>query len=132
MTSDDIKAVQIIATTKDGKHIIAVSDEKPLIRHIVSCCNVAKLKDELFKQCALKEIMEEQIMQLERDEYKIQDDGIWISKKALEECKQHYCKVADKFSPKPKKQDLDFRYSFYLGKADVYVDLLKHFESLEL
>ena len=43
-------------------------------------------------------------MQLERDEYKIQDDGIWISKKALEECKKHYRKVADKFKPKPKKQ----------------------------
>lgn len=70
-------------------------------------------------------------MQLENDEYRIDGDGIWISKKALEECKQHYCKVADEFKPKPKKQDLDLRYPFYLGKADVYVDLLKHFEPLE-
>lgn len=70
-------------------------------------------------------------MQLERDEYRIQDEGIWISKKALEECKQHYCKVADKFSPKPKKQDLDFRYPFYFGKADICNDLLKHFEPQE-
>jgi hypothetical protein len=31
MTSDDIKSVQIIAVTKEGKHIMAVSDEKPLI-----------------------------------------------------------------------------------------------------
>ena len=59
MTSDDIKSVQIIATTKDGKHIMAVSDEKPLIWHIVSCCKFAKLKDELFEQCSLTEIMDE-------------------------------------------------------------------------
>jgi hypothetical protein len=71
-------------------------------------------------------------MVLRKDEYVVYDDKITISKKALEECKQHYCKVADKFSPKPKKQDLDFRYPFYLGKADICVDLLKHFEPLEL
>ena len=71
-------------------------------------------------------------MQLERDEFKITDDGIWISKKALEECKKHYCKVADKFKPKKKDADLDFKYPFYIGKADMCVDLLKHFEPLEL
>ena len=27
MTSDDIKSAQILATTKDGKHLMAVSDE---------------------------------------------------------------------------------------------------------
>ena len=70
-------------------------------------------------------------MQLQNDEYRIEGDGIWISKAALEECKRHYCKVADKFSIKPKKQELDFRYPFYLGKADICVDLLKHFEPLE-
>lgn len=58
MTSDDIKSVQIIATTKDGKHIIAVSDEKPLIWYITACCKFAKLREELFEQCSLKEIME--------------------------------------------------------------------------
>ena len=61
MTTDDIKSVQIIATTKDGKHLMAVSDEKPLIWHIATCCKFAKLKDELFEQCSLKEIMEEQL-----------------------------------------------------------------------
>ena len=58
MTSDDIKSVQIIATTKDGKHIMAVSDERHLIWYIASCCKFVKLKDELFEQCSLKEIME--------------------------------------------------------------------------
>lgn len=66
-------------------------------------------------------------MILQDDEYKIQDDGIWISKAALEECKQHYCKVADKCHlGKNSLQKV-----FYTGKADVYVDLLKHFEPLE-
>ena len=59
MTSNDIKSVQSIATLRDGKHILAVSDEEPLIWHIAACCKFAKLKDELFEQCSLKEIMEE-------------------------------------------------------------------------
>ena len=66
-------------------------------------------------------------MQLEQDEYRIQDEGIWISKKALEECKKHYCNVADKCHLG--KNNL--QKVFYTGKADVYVDLLKHFEQLE-
>ena len=127
MTSEDIQSVQIIATTKDGKHIMAVSDEKPLIWHIASCCKFAKLKDELFEQCSLKEIMEEQAMILQSDEYKIQDDGIWISKKALEECKQHYEQVAEHCFDK----ENDFKTLFYMGKSNVYNDLLKHFEPLE-
>lgn len=36
MTSDDIKKVQIIATTKDGQHLLSVSDDKILIRCILS------------------------------------------------------------------------------------------------
>ena len=59
MTSDDIKSVQIIATTKDGKHIMAVSDDKILIRCIAEWCKFVKLKEELFEQCSLKEVMEE-------------------------------------------------------------------------
>jgi len=66
-------------------------------------------------------------MVLQSDEFKIQDDGIWISKAALEECKKHYCKVADKCHLG--KNNL--QKVFYMGKADVYVDLLKHFEPLE-
>ena len=59
MTSDDIKSVQIIATTNDGKHIMAVSDDKILIRCIAEWCKFAKLKEELFEQCSLKDVMEE-------------------------------------------------------------------------
>ena len=70
-------------------------------------------------------------MTLRKDEYRIEGDGIWISKKALEECRDHYCKVADKFKPKKKDIAIDFKYPFYFGKADVCIDLLKHFEPLE-
>ena len=59
MTSDDIKSVQIIATTNDGKHIMAVSDDKILIRCIVEWCKFVKLKDELFEQCSLKELIDD-------------------------------------------------------------------------
>ena len=66
-------------------------------------------------------------MQLEQDEYRIQDDGIWISKKALEECKQHYKQVAENcFDEKNELKTL-----FYIGKSNVYSELLKHFEQLE-
>lgn len=37
---------------------MAVSEGKPLIWHIASCCKFVKLKDELFEQCSLKEIMD--------------------------------------------------------------------------
>ena len=67
-------------------------------------------------------------MVLQKDEFRIEGDGIWISKKALEECKQHYCKVADKCH----LGKSNLHKVFYTGKADVYIDLLKHFETLEL
>lgn len=57
MTTDDIKSVQIIATTKDGKHLMAVSDDKILICCIAAWCKFIELKDELFEQCSLKEII---------------------------------------------------------------------------
>ena len=59
MTSDDITQVQIIATTKDGKHIMAVSDERPLMWYIAYWCKFMELKDELFEQCSLKELIDD-------------------------------------------------------------------------
>ena len=59
MTTNDIESVQIIATTKNGKHIMAVSDNKVLICMIAEMCQFMKLKDELFEQCSLKELMED-------------------------------------------------------------------------
>ena len=66
-------------------------------------------------------------MVLQNDEYRIEGNGIWISKAALEECKQHYCKVADKCHLG--KNNLQM--VFYIGKVDVLMDILKHFEPLE-
>jgi hypothetical protein len=66
-------------------------------------------------------------MVLQANEFKIENDGIWISKKVLEECKQHYKQVAENcFDEKNELKTL-----FYIGKSDVYNDLLKHFEPLE-
>jgi hypothetical protein len=57
MTSDDIKSVQIIATTKDGQHLMSLSEDKILIRCIAEWCQFMKLKEELFEQCSLKELI---------------------------------------------------------------------------
>ena len=70
-------------------------------------------------------------MVLSKDEYKIENNGIWIPKKVLKQLQKHYCGVADK----SKKDYFDgkdnFKFPMYLGKADVYRDLLKHFEKQE-
>lgn len=66
------------------------------------------------------------------ENYKIEGDSITLNKKELEEIRDHYCKVADKFKPKKNDEKFDFKYPFYIGKADVCIDLLKHFETLEL
>lgn len=60
MTSDDIKNVQIIATCRDGKHILAVSDDEILIRCITEWCQFVRLKDELFANVPLKLLMKQE------------------------------------------------------------------------
>jgi hypothetical protein len=64
--------------------------------------------------------------------YKIEGDSITLNKKELVEIRDHYCKVADMFKPKHKKQDLVSLWAFYIGKSVVCIDLLKHFEPLKL
>lgn len=64
--------------------------------------------------------------------YKIEGESITLNKKELEEIRDHYCKVADKFKPKKGDEKFDFKYPFYIGKADIVVDILKMFEPLEL
>lgn len=60
MTNDDITKVQIIAECKDGQHLISVSEDKILIRCIVEWCKFMKIKEELFEQCSLKELIIDQ------------------------------------------------------------------------
>lgn len=63
-------------------------------------------------------------------DYKIDGDSITITKQELQEARDHFCKAADKFKPR-KNKEFDYRYSLYLGKADVLNDILKMFEPLE-
>lgn len=72
-------------------------------------------------------------MRFENNEYDIIDevfeDGvecICISKTALERLRDHYLKVADGSKKEPMK------WGLYLGKADVLIDILKHFEEEEV
>lgn len=58
MTSDDIKGVQIIATSKDGQRFLALSKDTILIRFIVSLCKFVKLKDDVFGEISLKDLMD--------------------------------------------------------------------------
>lgn len=61
MTTNDIEQVQITATTKDGKHLIAVSKDKILINCIASWCQFVQLKEDLFEEVLLKTFMEDKI-----------------------------------------------------------------------
>ncbi len=62
---------------------------------------------------------------------KIKDNTITLTKEELIEARDHYCKVADKFKPKPKSNKIDIRYGLYLGKATVLNDMLKMFEPID-
>ena len=57
MTSRDIEKAQILVTTKDGQYLMALTDDRFLIDAIVRFCKFARLKEELFEQCSLKELM---------------------------------------------------------------------------
>ena len=58
MTSNDIKQLQIIATTKDGQHCLTTTDDAILIQFVASLCKFMRLKDDMFEQITLKELME--------------------------------------------------------------------------
>lgn len=68
-------------------------------------------------------------MRFNNNEYDICDEaindggvGIFIIKEALEKWRDHYRKVASKYENEP------FKWGFYMGKADVLIDMIKHFE----
>ena len=58
MTSDNITKLQILATIDDGTHLMAITDDKILIRFVAELCQFVKLKEDLFEQCSLKELIE--------------------------------------------------------------------------
>lgn len=63
-------------------------------------------------------------------DYTIEGEKITFTKEELKVSYEHFCKEADKFKPR-KKKDFDFRYAYYLGKAEVLHDLLKLFEPID-
>lgn len=72
-------------------------------------------------------------MRLEEHEYDIVDEaindggiGIFITKEALEKWRDHYQKTSDE--QKRKHQSTAAYFDYYLGKAAVLTDILKHFE----
>lgn len=58
MTSDDIKSLQIIATCKDGQHLITTSSDKVLIACVTQWCKFMRLKDDAVAECSLKDFVE--------------------------------------------------------------------------
>lgn len=58
MTSDNITKLQILATMDDGTHLMAITDDKILIRFVAELCQFVKIKEDLFEQCSLKELVE--------------------------------------------------------------------------
>ena len=42
----------------DGTHLMAITDDKILIRFAAELCQFVKLKEDLFEQCSLKELIE--------------------------------------------------------------------------
>lgn len=70
-------------------------------------------------------------MILQANEFKIENDGIWISKKAIEEFRTHFATLAKEKRNLPELDIAKTDMWHYLGKRDVLIDLLKHFEPLE-
>lgn len=70
-------------------------------------------------------------MILHSDEFRIDGDGIWISKKAIEEFSTLFTDIAKGKSGYPELDIANTDMWYYLGKRDVLIELLKHFEPLE-
>ena len=71
-------------------------------------------------------------MILQANEFKIENGGIWISKAALEEFRAQFTTLAKEKGGSPELDISKTDMWYYLGKRDVLIDLLKHFELLEL
>ena len=65
-------------------------------------------------------------MILKENDFRIEEDGIWISKKALEEVRDYYREVSIEHA---KCEVLDWSAGVDLGKRDMLNDILKHFEN---
>lgn len=70
-------------------------------------------------------------MVIRGNDYRIEGEGIWLSKKLLEDYKAHYLNVAEGNRDSWKKNKDTFRFPFFVGKVEVLIDILKMFEPLE-
>lgn len=59
---------------------------------------------------------------------KVEGDTITISKKDLQEIRDHYLSVADAKKP-GRKDGSEWMWGFYLGKAEVLIEMLKAFDN---
>ena len=69
-------------------------------------------------------------MVLKTNEYKIENDGIWISKKALERNRDAFAHIANEYNEKSKERASIYKsfYRHYLGKKDAISEILKMFD----
>lgn len=70
-------------------------------------------------------------MILQANDFKIENDGIWISKKAIEEFRTRFTTFAKEKGGQPELDISKTDMWYYLGKRDMLIDLLKHFEPQE-
>lgn len=68
-------------------------------------------------------------MQFRNGEYQITEDSICIKKSVLEAWRDHYREVSKRNKDIPFNED--WQGCIYMGKADVLVDILKHFDDLD-
>ena len=59
------------------------------------------------------------------ENYKVENNGIWISKEEIQSWKDHYKDIADCC-------ELLYRKMYYKGMADVLIDLLNTIERKEV
>ena len=67
-------------------------------------------------------------MILQANDFKIENGGIWISKAALEEFRAQFTTLAKEKGGQPELGISNMDMWYYLGKRDVLIDILKHFE----
>lgn len=70
-------------------------------------------------------------MVLQNSDYTIQgQESITIKKETLERLRDHYWNVANKETDE--QGETNWKGWFFLGKRDVIIDILKHFDMLEV
>ena len=64
-------------------------------------------------------------------DYTVEGDKITLTRQEIQQAYEHFFHEADRFNPHKEGEQTDFRFTLYLGKAEVLADILKMFEPLE-